>query len=154
MAKRTKYKLGDVFLIELENGLKTVGRIIKKSSSAVFLIVYKINPVKSKCEIKLNELEKEEDLFMQWCYDTALKNGMWEIISNIPVEEDFEMPYFSTDDGNGKYYLIKGGDKFTGVGHPIEVSKEEAMKAYSWGIANEYSLPTKCMYLYKKINIL
>jgi len=57
---------------------------------------------------------------MEWCYDTALKNGMWEIINNIAVDENFEMPYFGTDSGGGKYYLIKGGDTVRGIGDPIE----------------------------------
>jgi hypothetical protein len=154
MAKRIKYKIGDVFTFELERGLKAVGKVIKKDVETVFIGVYKIKPFNNNRDINLHNLVGENFLTMMWSYDTALKNGMWEIIGNIPVEEDFEMPYFSTDDGVGKYYLIKGGDTYRGVGGLIEVCKEEGQKAYSFGIGNEISLPKHCIYKLGLLNMI
>lgn len=154
MGKRIKYKIGDVFIFELEKGLKGVGCVIKRNLATVFIIIYKIKPFKNADEIDLNSLAQQDALLMEWSYDTALKNGMWEIVGNIPVEENFEMPYFSTDDGAGKYYLRKGGDTHSGVGDLIEVSKEEAQKAYSLGITNEIALPKSCIYRFNKLGML
>jgi hypothetical protein len=154
LGKRIKYKIGDVFTFELEKGLKAVGRVIKRNLATVFVVIYKIKPFKDAAEIDLNSLAQQDALVMEWSYDTALKKGMWEIIGNIPVEENFEMPYFSTDDGAGKYYLIKGGDTYSGVGDLIVVSKEEAQKAYSFGISNEIALPKGCIYRFRQLNML
>jgi hypothetical protein len=113
-----------------------------------------MQPFENNNDVDLNRLLEEKPLKMQWIYDTAIKNGTWEIIGNIPVEQNFEMPYFSTDDGVGKYYLIKGGDTYRGVGGLIEVCKEEGQKAYSFGIGNEISLPKHCIYKLGLLNMI
>jgi hypothetical protein len=154
LKKRIKYQIGDVFTFELERGLKAVGRVMKKDVETVFIVVYQVKPFKENNEIDLGCLAEENPLTMMWSYDTALKNGMWEIIGNIPVEENFEMPYLSTDDGVGKYYLVKGGDTYRGVGGLIEVSKEEFEKAYPCGIGNEIALPKRCIYRFRLLNMI
>lgn len=154
MAKRIKFNLGDVIVIPLENDLYTVGRIMKSLHDSVFILVYKISPVKNADEINIDELYKEKDILMTWCYDTVIKKNIWPIIGNIPVEPDFKMPYFSTDDGLGNYHLIRDDGDPDFVRPPlIKVSKEESLKYYSYGVSNEYALPKKCLYLYKKFNM-
>jgi hypothetical protein len=149
-----KYKIGDVFTFELEKGLRAVGRVIKRDMDTVFIVVYQVKPFEKNDEVDLNKLIEQEPLTMIWSYDTALKNGMWEIMENIPVEENFEMPYFETNDCDGRYYLIKGGDTHRGIGGLIEVSKEETQKAYLFGIGNEIALPKHCIYRFQLLNMI
>jgi hypothetical protein len=154
LGKRFKYQVGDVFTFELERGLKSVGRVIKKDMATVFIVVYQVKPFKNNIEVDLNRLTEEKPLKMDWIYDTGLKNGYWDIIGNIPAEENFEMPYFVTDDGRGRHYIIKGGDTHRGVGEFVEVTKEEAQKACSFGIGNEISLPKECIYRLQLLNMI
>lgn len=137
MGKRIRYKIGDIFLIELEDGLRGAGRIIKKDEDTIFVTLFKIKPLNSSNEINLSELLQKDIVGMTWCYDTALKKGIWEIVGNIPVEDSFEMPYFWTDSSDGKYYLIKGGDTYSGSSELIEVDKTAISGAYSYGISSE-----------------
>jgi hypothetical protein len=154
LGKRVKYQIGDIFTFELERGLKAVGRVIKKSNTTVFIVVYQVDPFENNNNFDFRCLAEEKPLTMMWSYDTALKNGMWKIIGNIPVEEDFDMPYFRTDDGTGRYYLIKGGDTHEGIGEFVEVTKEEAQKVYSYGIGNEIALPKECIYRLQLLNMI
>ncbi len=152
--RKMKYKVGDVFKFELESGLWGIGRIIKICVETVFVEVFKIKPFTDIKQIDLTKLDTEKILIMEWCYDTGLDNGMWEIINNIAVDKNFEMPYFGTTSSDGKYYLIKGGDTARGIGDPIEVSKEEAQKAYLFGISNEIVLPLRCIDRFKELNMI
>lgn len=154
MSRKIKYEIGDVFVFELERGLMSIGRILKNSKATVFIEVYKINPFTDINQIDLSNLDINNILTMEWCYDTALKNGMWKIINNIAVDKNFEMPYFGTSSCDGKYYLIKGGDTHIGIGDPIEVSKEESLNAYYFGISNEIALPKDCIYKLRKLDMM
>ena len=154
MKRKIYYKVGDVFKFELERGLWGIGRIIKNCEETVFVEVLKIKPFTDINQIDLTKLDTAEILFMEWCYDTGLDNGMWEIINKIAVDKNFEMPYFGTTSSDGKYYLIKGGDEPFGSGKRIEVSKEESQNAYRFGISNEIALPIDSIYRFKKLNMI
>ncbi len=154
MAKRIKYDIGDVFLIELENELKGIGRIIKKDEATVFINIYK-KLIKNIDELNFNELINEDILDMTWCYDDSLKKGIWKIVGNVAVEENFQMPYFWTEDtSNHTYYLIKGGDTSDGEGALIKVDKEEIKNAYAIGIAFDEGIPKRLMRKFKEIGMI
>lgn len=154
MAKRVKYDIGDVFLIELENELKGIGRVIKKYKATVFINIYK-KLIKNIDELNFNELINEDILYMKWCYDDSLKKEIWKIVGNIVVEENFQMPYFWTEDNfNHTYYLIKGGDTPDGEGAFIKVDKEEIKNAYVLGVAYDEGIPERIMYKFKEIGMI
>lgn len=140
MAKKDKYKIGDVFLINLENGLYCVGRILKKDARTVFLEIYKTKPIKGKDELDFEKIKALIPWVKTWCYDRGLVNGEWKIIANVPVEIS-EMPFFWTQDGsNRKYYLVKGTDECTGKFTGIEISKEDTKNYEPYGIDSISSL--------------
>ncbi|QAA31100.1 Imm26 family immunity protein [Clostridium manihotivorum] len=155
MAKRIKYKIGDIFLIPLDEQLNAVAKVIKNHLATVFIIIYKVKPIKADEVIHIDTLSDDNHILMRWSYDSALKSGEWKIIGNSSVSDEFEMPYFRTNDARGVYYLIKGTDTHMGEKEAIEVSEQEAMeKGYPYGITNEIALPKSCMYLFKKNNML
>lgn len=141
MAKKVRYKIGDIFLVPLENNLKGVGRVLKNNAATVFIELYRIRPINKAYEFIYEEVVKEKPIVMTWCYDDALRKGMWEIIDNKPVEKELEMPYFWTQDaGDKKFYIRKGtNDSHRTYGERIEITKEDINKYESYGIGNEIS---------------
>jgi hypothetical protein len=141
MAKRIRYNIGDVFLIELENGLKGAGRVLKKDMATIFIELYRIKPIKDKLEFDFNATIKEKPISMIWCYDNGLKSGEWEIINNKAIEGEIKMPYFCTyDSGYKKYFLVKGTDTYLGEDTGIEISKDEIKNYEPYGILDEIAV--------------
>lgn len=141
MARRIKYKLGDVFLVPLENDLYGVGRILRKDEATILVEMYRIKPIRDLSEYDYSEVTKEEPIMVNWMYDTAIKRGTWEIIDNQPVPEHIDMPYFWYRDWSDlKYYVEKGSEEsYCTVGERVEISKKdiEDCKYCGSGIANE-----------------
>jgi hypothetical protein len=141
MAKRIRYNIGDVFLIELENGLKGAGRVLKKDEATIFIELYKMKPINDKSEFNFEIASKEKPISMKWCYDDGLRSGEWEIIDNKPIEGEIDMPFFwSYDSGFKKYFLKKGTNTFLGEHTGIEISKEEAENYDANGIGTIISV--------------
>ena len=46
MGKKIKYKIGDIFIVPLEENLNGAGRILKIDESTVFIELYHMKPVK------------------------------------------------------------------------------------------------------------
>ena len=107
MRRRIRYNIGDVFLIELENGLKGVGRVLKSNKATVFIELYKVKLINDKREIDWQSAIKEKPLSMTWCYDDGLKSGEWEIFDNKPIEGEIIMPYFWTQDAQMVSFILK-----------------------------------------------
>lgn len=141
MAKRVSYKIGDIFLVPLENELKGVGRVLRKNHATIFIELYRIKPIKDISEFNYEDAIMEMPITRKWCYDEGLKKGEWEIIGNKIVDEGIEMPYFWTQDsGDMKYYIQKGTeDSHRTCGDYIEIPKDEIHKYEPYGIGNEIS---------------
>lgn len=141
MAKRIHYKVGDIFLVPLEDNLNGVGRVLKINQATVFMELYRIKPIVDISGFIYDEAVKEKPIVMTWCYDDALRKGIWEIIDNKPIEKEVDMPYFwHQDAADKKYYIQKGtSDSFRTFGERIEISKDETYKYESEGIGNEIS---------------
>ena len=70
-----------------------------------------MKPIKDKSEFDYNTVTEEKPIYWQWCTDDYLRNGILEIINNVPVEEKRYALFWYQDDGVGKfylYYLYKG----------------------------------------------
>lgn len=137
MAKRIRYNIGDIFLIPVEEHLYGAGRILKKKERTVLIELFQIKPIGNNVFFDINSIKGNKPVSMNWCFDTAIKNGEWEIVNNFPLEREIGSLYFWTQDyGNNKYYLFEGtnsySDKFTG----IEISEEERVNYESYGIAD------------------
>lgn len=156
MAKRIKYKIGDVFLIPLKDDLKGIGRVLKKDESTVLIELYNIKPLKVVNEYDFEEATKKEPLVIHWSYDDALRKGIWEIIDNQPVPKEIDMPYFWTQDaGDMKYYIYKGSqDSYEISGGRKEISKEEIMQYNPYGIGNEISEVQRYMRKLRQVGLL
>lgn len=141
MAKRIKYKIGDIFIVPLENNLNGAGRILKNNKATVLIELYKIKPFIDSSEFNYEEAIKDKPIVMAWCYDDAIRKGEWQIIDNKPADIDIDMPYFWHHDAvDGKYYIQKGTkDSFRTFGERIEISKEQINEYDAEGIGNEIS---------------
>ena len=141
MGKKINYKIGDIFIVPLEENLKGAGRILKINQATVFIELYHMKPVKEISDFNFEEATKNIPLVMAWCYDDGLVKGGWKVFDNKPVDTDIEMPYFwHSDAGDGKYYIRKGTeDSFRTFGERIEIKKEDINKYDSGGIGNEIS---------------
>lgn len=127
MAKKINYKVGDIFEIELENGLKGFGRILKIDAPSVFIELYKLKPVEHIESI--NVLEKSSPILSIWSTDLGLNKALWPILGNKPVVGEVEMPAFYKRDAMNpnKYFIIKGEETF-------EVAKDQIGDAQPYGI--------------------
>lgn len=156
MAKRIRYKIGDIFLVPLEGDLYGVGRVLNKDQATVFIELYHIKPIKVAFEFDFNEAIKKKPLVMSWCYDCLIKKGEWIIIDNKSIEEEIEMPFFWHQDlGDMKYYIRKGmPDCFETFGERIEISKDDIDKYEGEGIGDGYSERDIYIKRLKKVGLL
>ena len=106
MAKRIKYKIGDVFLIPISDKLSGVGRVLRKNMSTILIEMYQMKPIKNIHEYRRENILSSKPLVIHWCYDDGIKSGIWQIVDYQEVPDKIEMPYFWTQDaGNGKYFI-------------------------------------------------
>ena len=141
MAKRIKYKIGDVFLIPISDKLSGVGRVLRKNMSTILIEMYQMKPIKNIHEYRRENILSSKPLVIHWCYDDGIKSGIWQIVDYQEVPDKIEMPYFWTQDaGNGKYFISKGTESsFRTDAKYIEISKEETYQYETEGIGNEIS---------------
>lgn len=117
MSKRIKYDLGDVFELQLDElGNKGYGRILKLDKPSIFVELFELIP--SQDSVSLDILEKASALCSVWCTDNGIKQGLWNIIGNIPVLGEVVIPDFWTTDAFTKKILLIRGDE------RIEITKE------------------------------
>lgn len=156
MAKRIKYKIGDVFLVPLNEELYGVGRVLRKDHDTVLIELYSMIPIKSVEEYDYAEVSKEEPLVMGWCYDDAVKRGEWQIIDNQEVADKLNMPYFWTfDAGYMKYYIVRGSEESCiARGEEYEIKKEDVVKYHINGIGNEISEKKRYLRRLKEAGII
>jgi hypothetical protein len=148
MAKKVKYKVGDVFLIPLENGRYGVGRILINYMAVVFIEMYSITPINDVLEFDFKEALKEKPISKRWCYDTFLKKGIWTIIDNKPVEGDIDIPYFVSRNDENKPYIKKGtSEPLQTTGERIYIQEEDIHNYDSGGIGDGYA--EQNVYLFK-----
>lgn len=150
MAKRVKYKIGDVFTIPLEDDLKGVGRVLKNNMEIIFIELYRMSPIKNISEFNFEVVSKEKPLVRCWCYDTFLTRGTWKIINNIPIKGNIDMPYFwSRDiDNEMKPYIMKGtNDSHRTFGERIYISEEDIDKYELSGIGD--GIAEQNLYIYR-----
>ncbi len=128
MVKKSNYKLGDVFEIEIENGRKGIGRILKIDEPTVFIELFKVNP--KTCFIyNFEEIVNSPVLLSIWTTDIGLKKKIWNIVSNIPIEGEVVMPEFWKRDAinRDKYFIIRGNNT-------VEITKGQIGNAQPFGI--------------------
>ncbi|MDF2822199.1 MAG: hypothetical protein K0R15_2647 [Clostridiales bacterium] len=141
MAKKIRFKIGDVFIIPLEDNLKGVGRVLQIDEGTIFIEIYRMKPIRDISEYNYIEVANDKPIVFSWCYNDALQNGEWEIIDNRNVEE-VDMPYFwHQDAGDRKDYIQKGTtDSFRTFGERIKISKNDIFNYEPEGIGNEISV--------------
>ena len=141
MAKRIKYKMGDLFIVPLVDNLKGVGRVLNKDEDTILIELYHMKPIEDKLEFDYESASKEKPLIITWCYDDGIKKGFWEVFDNRPVLGEIEMPYFWYDDSGYKKYFISKGEwsSYRIKEESIEIAKEDINKYEPYGIGNEIS---------------
>jgi hypothetical protein len=103
MAKKVKYNLGDIVKLPLKNDTYGFGRILLMKSPAIFVGFY---DVISNDEIDISMLKNKKYILKIKCGDVGIKRNEWNIIGNIPIEEEFSLPYFWDKNGlTGELYI-------------------------------------------------
>jgi hypothetical protein len=142
IAKRIKIKIGDLFIVPLDDeNKKGVGRILKINEATVFIELYHMKPIVVANEFDFEEVKRNKPLVMAWCYDDGLKNGYWEIFDNQPIDDEIDMPFLWHQDAwDKKYYIKKGSpDSYRTVGERFEISEDDVLKYDPYGIGNVIS---------------
>ncbi|AEY66724.1 Imm26 family immunity protein [Clostridium sp. BNL1100] len=133
MAKRVKYRIGDVFSIPLDDGVKGYGRIIKVDKPLIFIELYNEKRLED-----LNNVEKLnncEVILSIWCVDGGIKKGNWVIIGNIPIDSNYKMPNFWTkSDATGNILLYKASDTFDTLKDALIINEDEIQDAQPYGL--------------------
>lgn len=93
MAKKTLYKSGDVFKLPLSEGLFGVGRILIVQSPSLFVGFYGL-AMRNSENIDVETLRDKEYLIKILCGDLGFTKREWEIIGNIPIDENISLPLF------------------------------------------------------------
>ncbi|BBH21764.1 hypothetical protein Back11_31090 [Paenibacillus baekrokdamisoli] len=154
MSKK-KYKLGDIFLINLEEELYGVGRVLIILENIVFVELYKMKPITSKEEVNFAVINDTTTVSKIWCDSTPLKKGNWEIIGNNLVEGIVDMPYFWQEGMTGVYHLVKGtANDFMGIITDKVLTREETRKYDSNGLCNPLSVKEIYQRRLKQLDLL
>jgi hypothetical protein len=142
-------------LIELENGLKGAGRVLKHDEATIFVELYRMNPIKDASQFEYEMASKEKPVRRVWCYEDGLKRGEWEIIDNKPIVGEIEMPYFWTQEaGYGKFLLVKGTDNVWGELTKVEIDKDEVKNYEPYGIADKVAVQKLYINKLREMNML
>jgi hypothetical protein len=140
MANRIKYRIGYIFKVPLPDvGGFLIGRILKKSKAAILLEIFRTEIYYEVNEINYDLLKKHKPLLITWCYDSAVKGGMWEISGH---EEVLDLPeiLFWTRDLNGGYCLIRCTDNASGEATGIFINEDERNNYFRNGIVDDVRL--------------
>lgn len=147
MAKKANYFVGDIFIIELENGLKGFGRILKIDGPSVFIELYKMKPIVKMRSI--DEIKKYLPILSIWSTDLGLRKGIWLILGNNPVNGVVEMPLFYKRDAmNPDKYIIVRGDE------AIEVREDQIGDAQPYGIFGNEAVRIRYTHELKQCGLL
>ncbi|AFD06632.1 immunity 26/phosphotriesterase HocA family protein [Solitalea canadensis] len=83
MKKQTR-TIGSIVKIELNNGYHTYGRVLSDASFAIY-------DCRTNIEIQDPEIIVQKPiLFIVAVYDSAVKNGRWLKVFNLPLEKELE----------------------------------------------------------------
>lgn len=81
MEKCVRHRLGDLVAIPLQDGRFAFGRLYNDATIAILDHV--------SCDApSVAELAEAQTLFFAGVFDTAIKDGSWKIIGNIPFESE------------------------------------------------------------------
>jgi len=128
MNKKSAFKVGDVFEIELEEGMTGYGRVLKIEDRTVFVELYKIDTNKDSIKT-VADIVKFPVILSVWCTDNGFRKKIWNVIGNACVTDEVVMPDFWKRDAinRDKYFIVRGEKTF-------EVSKDEIGDAQPFGI--------------------
>lgn len=147
MVKKSSYIVGDIFEIELENGLKGLGKILKIDKPSIFIELYKMQPMVK--EETIDENEKYSPILSIWSTDLGLKKDIWRILRNEPIIEEVKMPDFWKRDAlnHDKIILIRGTET-------LQITEEQIGNAQPYGIFGHEAVRIRYIYELKQKGIL
>jgi hypothetical protein len=135
MSQRFKNKVGDVFEFTLENSETGYGRILIVDYPILFCEFYKITPSR---KYTIEELKSMDTILSIWCSNHGLSKGEWNVIGNIPLEGEVELPSFwKKDVFNPKKILLIPGEYFmkeNEEAHAIEATEENKGDSQPYGV--------------------
>lgn len=101
---KIKRKEGDIFLIELEKGFFSFGRVLKEPLMAFY-------NYSSDHIIHLEEIISKPIAFIIWVTNDSVESGRWPILGNIPLEDKFNesIKFFKQDLISKKLYIYENG---------------------------------------------
>lgn len=102
MASKTRIKIGDIVQIPLSDGRFVAGRIYKEASIGIYKRVFDRH-------VSMSDIEHLPTAFVIACFDTAIKDGTWLIIGNMPFaasEDSWAPPRYIQDIINPDRYRI------------------------------------------------
>jgi len=147
LVKKVSYIVGDIFEIELENGLKGFGKILIIDKPSIFIELYKMQPVVE--EETIDETEKYLPILSIWSTDLGLKKGIWKIFKNEPVIKEVKMPDFWKRDAlnHDKIILIRGTET-------LQVTEDQIGNAQPYGIFGHEAVRIRYAYELKQSGLL
>lgn len=95
MRKRPKF--GDVFVVPLDDGRLSFGRMLQRTLMAFYDLIADDVP-------SVEHIVSRPVLFKIWVIDSSLRSGAWRIPENRSVDDDLAMEpqFFKQDALNGK----------------------------------------------------
>lgn len=128
MQKKNIFIVGDVFEIEINDGITGYGRVLIIEDRTAFIELYKIDTEKDTFKAVAN-IVKLPVILSVWCTDTGFRKKIWNVIGNVCLTDEVVIPDFWKRDAiNREKYLIVRGEK------TFEVTKDEIGDAQPFGI--------------------
>ena len=106
MAKRQSRKVGDILRIRLDDGGFSFARVLEEPLMAFY-------DLKSDSTPSLSEIVDKPIIFFIWVMSRAVKTGRWEVIGNVALDHELELPpkFFNQDALDKKFTIIYNDDE-------------------------------------------
>jgi hypothetical protein len=106
-SKRNRPKVGEIFMIPIDNNYYSYGQIVTKGATSDCVVIYDILRQEHP---SLDEITSCPIVFFAHTVDVRIVDGLWPVLGNAPVPKNIVFPKYKTETLDGYMILNHEGD--------------------------------------------